>query len=97
MYTCNDFAMPHVLAITAHGACHHLLVLPQSATAYTVAYTGGRTFEREATNSFKKGGGLISKGGPIFRDYGIDISTHKLFLKAIWYYEHKKINNEWGS
>ena len=38
-------------------------------TACTVAQIGGRTFERKAlfaTTSFKKGVGLISKGGRIF-------------------------------
>ena len=37
MYTCSDSAMPHVLAITAYGVCHHLLVPPLAAASVFLA------------------------------------------------------------
>ena len=59
-------------AITANGACLHLLVPPlaiyrlfvASCITACTAQIGGRTFERKApfaTTSFKNGGGLIFK------------------------------------
>ena len=42
------------------------LVLFAYITACTTASIGGRIVERKATTSFKKAGGLIFKGGPIF-------------------------------
>ena len=100
MYTYSDSAMPHVLAITAYGVCHHLLVPPLAAASVFLALMQQHTLRHTQVGILlrgkhplqqlsKRGGGLFSKGGPILGDYGNDVSTHKPFLREIWYCEHR--------